>query len=92
MFIKREKGPAYVALPDGTILFRSELPSPNTTRWVARRKAIVVRAVAVGMLSKDEACDMYGLSDEEFDSWLAAMANHGKSGLRVTKLQEYRQL
>lgn len=92
MHIRREKGPSSVALPDGTILFRSELPSANTTRWVARRKATVVRAVAVGLISKEEALKRYSLSGEEFDSWLYALASHGKNGLRVTKLQEYRQL
>lgn len=92
MYIRRHKGPVYVALPDGTILSRSDLPSVKTRRWVARRKATVVTAVAAGMLSREEALDMYKLSSEEFDSWVRAMTTHGRGGLRVTKLQEYRQL
>jgi len=92
MYIRRQKGPAYVALPDGTILSRSDLPSVRTMRWVARRKATVVMAVAAGMLSREEAMDMYSLSSEEFDGWIKAMTSHGRSGLRVTKLQDYRQL
>jgi len=92
MYIRRQKGPVYIALPNGTILSRSDLPSKNTKRWVARRKATVVTAVAAGMISREEALDMYSLSGEEFDSWVKSMATHGSSGLRVTKIQEYRQL
>lgn len=91
MYIRRQKGPAYVALPDGTILSRSDLPSVRTRRWVARRKAVVVTAVAAGMITRQEALDMYDISGEEFESWIRAMTTHGRSGLRVTKLQEYRQ-
>jgi len=91
MYIRREKGPVYVALPNGTILSRSDLPSVKTMRWVARRKATVVTAVAAGMLTRDEALEMYRLSGEEFDAWVNAMTSHGRRGLRVTKLQEYRQ-
>ncbi len=90
MYIRRQKGPVYVALPDGTILSRSDLPSVKTMRWVARRKATVVTAVAAGMISRDEALEMYGLSGEEFDGWVRAMTTHGRNALRVTKLQDYR--
>lgn len=92
MYIRRQKGPVCVALPNGTILSRSDLPSVKTMRWVARRKATVVTAVAAGMLSREEALEMYNLSSEEFESWVKSMATHGRGGLRVTKIQEYRQL
>ena len=92
MLIKRIDGPVSVKMPDGTVLTRSDLPPLNTTRWVARRKATVVRAVAAGMLTREEACDMYALSIEEFDNWLSAMAKFGHGGLRVTKIQKYKQL
>lgn len=46
-----------------------ELPSPSTTRWVARRKAQVVSAVRSGLLSIDEALKRYRLTTEEFVSW-----------------------
>ncbi len=71
---------------------RSELPAINTTRWVARRKATVVKAVAAGMLTREEACQMYELSIEEFDNWLSSMAKFGRGGLRTTKIQKYKQL
>ena len=67
------------------------LPSPNTTRWVISRKAEVVRAVELGVLTQEEACDRYSLSEEEFDSWRALMRKHGVRGLRVTKVQTYRE-
>ena len=79
-------------MPDGTVMSRSELPPITTTRWVARRKATVVKAVTAGMITRDEACEMYALTIEEFDNWLASMAKFGRNGLRVTKLQKYKQL
>ncbi len=91
MFLKKVDGPRHVTLPDGTILSRADLPPPDTTRWIARRKALVVRAVAHGLLSQEEAVKRYGLSDEEFSLWCKAIADHGEAGLRVTKLKTYRQ-
>ncbi len=80
-----------VKLPDGTRLTRSDLPPRNTKRWVARRKATVVLAVNAGLVSLEEACRMYDLTEEEFASWEAAMLKHGRGGLRVTHLKKYRQ-
>jgi hypothetical protein len=37
------------------------LPSPDTVRWVASRKAIVLAAIDTGRLSIHEACMMYRL-------------------------------
>ena len=68
----------------------TELPSPDTKRWVARRKAIVVAAVRSGAISLEEACRRYALSVEEFVAWQRAIESHGIPGLRVTRLQLYR--
>ncbi len=92
MYIRREKGPVYVTLPDGSKLTRSDLPSPSTKRWVARRKAVVVSAVDSGLIEPSEACEMYRLSEEELEIWRAAVRNHGAAALRVTSIQRYRQL
>ncbi len=92
MYIRREKGPVYVVLPDGTKLTRSDLPPANTKRWVARRKATVVAAVDFGLIEPTEACSMYHLSDEELDLWRSAVRQHGAAALRVTAIQKYRQL
>ena len=68
----------------------SELPAADTKRWVIRRKAVVVQAVRAGSLSLQEACRRYNLSVEEFLAWQRALERHGIPGLRVTRLQIYR--
>lgn len=77
--------------PDGQPLSLDSLPPPNTKRWVSRRKAEVVAAVRVGLLTLEEACARYNISIEEFLSWQRLIENHGIRGLRVTRLQHYRQ-
>jgi hypothetical protein len=68
----------------------ADLPPPNTTRWVIRRKAKVVAGVRSGLLSLEEACRRYKLSLEEFLSWQRLFEGHGAAGLRATRLQQYR--
>jgi transposase-like protein len=68
----------------------SDLPPTNTQRWTPRRKASVVRAVRTGVLSFTEACSRYQLSAEELTAWQDAVESHGTPGLRVTRLQIYR--
>ena len=92
MYIKRPAGPRMVTLADGTHLSRADLPSPKTTRWVASRKAAVVRAVDAGLIETEEACEMYGLSEEELDSWRSAVAEFGVGALKTTALQRFRQV
>jgi hypothetical protein len=92
MFLKRVDGPRQVTLPDGSILTRADLPPGDTRRWVASRKAVVVKAVIYGLISQAEALDRYGLSDEEFSLWRRAVERHGEQGLKVTAIQKLRQL
>jgi len=92
MYIKRVEGPRAVTLPDGTVLTLADLPPKDTRRWVASRKATVIRAVEAGLLSRKAALDRYALSDEEFDLWQSAVNEHGIDALKVTSLQKYRQL
>lgn len=84
--------PASVIGPLGELLTLDSLPSPNSTRWVVRRKAEVVAAVNGGLLSIDEACERYGLVTEEFASWQQAVQQSGMQGLRVTRIGYYRDL
>ncbi|MCV2881126.1 DUF1153 domain-containing protein [Actibacterium sp. XHP0104] len=91
MFIKRIEGPRMVTLPDGSTMTRADLPPVDTRRWVANRKAAVVKAVAAGLITRDEALKRYALSEEEFESWQMAVARHGIKGLRATRVQDYRQ-
>ena len=78
--------------PDGQMLTLADLPSPNISRWVTRRKAEVVAAVNGGLLTIDEVLERYSLSLEEFASWQRAVDRSGMQGLRVTRIQHYRDL
>jgi len=80
----------YVIGPDGRTLTVADLPKPDTTRWVTRRKAEVVAAVQGGLLSLEEACERYRLSLEEYLSWQHAIARHGLDGLRATHARDHR--
>ena len=92
MYLKKVDGPRQVTLPDGSVLTRADLPSPDTRRWVASRKATVVRAVLAGLISEKEALERYALSAEEFALWRDAVEIHGEAALKVTAIQKYRQL
>ncbi|MBV9374086.1 MAG: DUF1153 domain-containing protein [Alphaproteobacteria bacterium] len=65
----------------------TDLPPPNTKRWVARRKAAVLAALREGAITLEEACRRYELSEEELQSWQRAFDAHGLPGLRATRLQ-----
>ena len=80
----------YVIGPDGAPLTLADLPDSNTQRWVIRRKAQVVAAVRGGLLSLEEACELYRLTVDEFLNWQQSIDRHGLAGLRTTKVQHYR--
>lgn len=82
--------PAFVVGPTGEPLTLADLPPVTTTRWVIRRKAEVVAAVRGGLITLEEACARYSLSVEEFLSWQQAIDRNGLPGLRVTRVQDYR--
>jgi len=84
--------PASVIGPLGEPLTLESLPPPGTRRWVVRRKAEVVAAVQGGLLTFDEACERYDLTLEELVSWERAVEGSGMQGLRVTRIQLYRDL
>ncbi len=90
MYLRKSPGPRAILLPDGSVLSLADLPPPEV-RWVASRKAVVVKAVLCGLITRDEALVRYGLSNEEFDGWCLAIRDHGIRALRVTSLQKYRQ-
>lgn len=77
--------------PDGERLTLADLPRPGTRRWVPRRKARVVAGVEGGLISRQDASERYALSEEEYESWKAALTRRGLKGLRVTKLREARR-
>jgi hypothetical protein len=82
---------SYVRSVDGSPLSLSDLPSLKSQRWTMRHKANVVAAVRGGLLSLEEVGQRYGLTVEEFLTWSRVVDQHGVSGLRATKVQEYRQ-
>ncbi len=91
MYLRKVDGPRSVTLPDGTIMTRADLPSKDTRRWVASRKAAVVHAVGSGLISRQSALETYRLSEDEFHEWELAVQKHGVDALKATSLQKYRQ-
>ncbi|MEP1585533.1 MAG: DUF1153 domain-containing protein [Tateyamaria sp.] len=92
MYLKKIDGQRAVTLPDGTVLTQADLPPASTRRWVASRKAAVVRGVVYELLSQEEALERYSLSEEEFLMWVRAVSDHGEDALKATAVQRYRQL
>mgnify|MGYP005993231553 CR=1 FL=1 len=92
MYLRKVDGLRSVTLLDGTIMTRADLPSQTTRRWVASRKAAVVRAVVSGLIPRKDALEWYRLSEEEFSEWEAAVDQHGEAALKATALQRFRQL
>ncbi|HBQ35411.1 MAG TPA: DUF1153 domain-containing protein [Rhodobacteraceae bacterium] len=91
MYLKKVDGSRAVNLPDGSVMTRADLPPPTTRRWVASRKLAVVKGVMSGLIPLKEVLELYGLSDEEYQSWQSAVEKHGLNALKTTALQNYRQ-
>ena len=87
MYLKKVDGPRAVRLPDGKVMTRADLLPARTQRWVASRKALVVRAVLYGLMTQAEAMSIYDLSEEEFFEWVHAVRAYGDAGLKVTQLR-----
>jgi hypothetical protein len=87
-----QRKPSYVIGTDGSPLTLDDLPPTNQKRWVVRQKANVVAAVRGGLISLDEVCGRYKLTVEEFLLWQRTLNRHGLPGLRVTQVQNYREL
>ena len=92
MYLKKVEGTRAVTLPDGSVLTQADMPPENTRRWVASRKAAVVRGVLYGLITQDAALRRYGISQEEFTEWVRAVSEHGEDALKATSVQKYRQL
>ena len=91
MFLKKIDGPRSVTLPDGSIMTRADLPPHDTRRWVASRKATVVRAVMSGLISHESAQSIYALSEDEYLEWELTVLRHGEEALKTTTLKQYKQ-
>lgn len=73
------------------MMTRADLPSEDTKRWVASRKASVVKAVLCGLISEADALKTYDLSEEEFRLWVEGAKSHGENGLKTTFIQKNKQ-
>ncbi len=76
--------------PNGVPISIADLPSSQTRRWIIQRKGIVVAAVRGGIISIGDACVTYSLSLNEYLSWERSIQQYGLSGLRATRVQQYR--
>ena len=76
----------------GSTDIEARLPAPDTKRWVPSRKADVVHAIRSGVIGRNEACARYSLSHEELTLWERAIDVVGTAGLRVTRVQIYREV
>jgi len=61
-------------------------------RWTPYKKAEVIRKVGQGEISFDSALEIYELSEEELNSWFDRVSVMGLSGLKETKLEQYRRI
>ena len=75
---------------DTSLSAEAQPSPPRSGRWVVRQKAEIVAAVRNGAISLQEALRRYHLTVEEFVSWQRSFEAHGVPGLRVTRLQIYR--
>jgi hypothetical protein len=58
-----------------------DLPPPGTRTWGSRKKAAVVLGIRSGLITREEAYELYSLSPEELDVWEAAFDRGGYSAL-----------
>ena len=75
----------------GNVITLPDLPKSTTKRWTPNRKAIVVRAVAGGLISLEEALVRYSLTENEFNFWKRGLKEDGITGLKITHFQKRRR-
>ena len=76
--------------PKGHPITVADLPPAGLRRWTAMRKAEVVACIRAGLISIEQACERYRLSEDELLSWRGSRNEHGVAGLRTTHVQKYR--
>jgi len=76
--------------PKGHPISSADLPPAGLSRWTAMRKAEVVACIRAGLISIEQACERYYLSEDELLSWKGYLNDHGVPGLRTTHIQKYR--
>lgn len=81
------EGQSFALKARGIKVDLDSLPKPDTVRWVARRKAEVVLAVSIGLLTTNEVCTRYNLSVEELNDWRRKFGHAGVNGLKVKSIR-----
>ena len=69
------------------VINKLRLARNGAGQWAAGN---IKQAFRLGLIGLEAACLRYGLTVEEFRSWQRAIEQHGIYGLRVTRLQIYR--
>ena len=75
----------------GNVITFMDLPSPETVRWTANKKFIVVRAVRGNLISLEDALKRYHMTEREFLIWEQGLKDDGVTGLMVTRFQRRRR-
>jgi hypothetical protein len=76
--------------PNGVRIVLADLPPPNTKRWIARDKWIVITAVQQGLITFGDACERYNLSVDEYLSWHRSLERDGLIGPLATRIGKHR--
>jgi len=79
---------ASVESPGIGLAIADDLPASTDVRWVRRRKAQVVAAVRVGILTLSDALARYSLSLEEFIEWEREVGRELQERRRTGRLRE----
>ena len=70
------------------------IPRPTkaapTGRWTALRKLELLNDIAAGEITRQGALDLYGVTEDELDSWERRWSQHGAPGLRATEARRLR--
>ena len=67
------------------------LPPANIKNWTCKDKAAVVLAVGHMGLSFDDAIRIYGLSEEELNSWFDRFSIGGLDALKENNILQFRK-
>ncbi|MDZ4226127.1 MAG: DUF1153 domain-containing protein, partial [Patescibacteria group bacterium] len=72
----------------GDVVLARDLPTFESVKaWRSSKKALFVRAVRDGVITREKFLRDYQALPEEFDRWKAQLKQHGLKGLK----EEYRQ-
>ena len=69
--------------PDGKQVRLAQLPPHDLKRWRPHHKAMVVAAVRHGLITIEEACRRYNLSNEGYLCWYGAMRRNATRRLMI---------